>query len=241
MAISRYKKEHKLSVFRTYLKEIVYGGSDGIVTTFAVVAGFNGANVATNFPSYTFFTVLLFGLANLFADGASMGLGNFLSVRSEQDVYESESKKERVNIQKNPDQEKTKTKEILLSKGFSPQDAEKLTNMYSTNPNYWVSFMMNHKLEIPNPTSENPFLTGIATLISFVTFGLIPLLPYILTVEPSKAFSYSISATIGALILVGILRWNVTLENPVRSISENIILGGAAAIIAYIVGTFFKL
>lgn len=71
----------KKSVYYRYLKEIVYGGSDGIVTTFAVVAGFNGANATIGELPY--FIVLLFGLANLFGDAASMGIGNFLSQRAE--------------------------------------------------------------------------------------------------------------------------------------------------------------
>jgi vacuolar iron transporter family protein len=88
------KEEHSSSPFSTYLKEIVYGGNDGIVTTFAVVAGFAGAQSDTNVATYSFLTVLLFGIANLFADGASMGLGNFLSLRSEQDLYKKEKAKE---------------------------------------------------------------------------------------------------------------------------------------------------
>ena len=85
-----------------YLKEIVYGGNDGIVTTFAVVAGFAGAHA--NGHSYIpAITVLLFGLANLFADATSMGLGNFLAIRTEQDIYAHEKDKEYHEIKHNPD------------------------------------------------------------------------------------------------------------------------------------------
>ena len=85
-------EEHKVSIFQSYLKEIVYGGNDGIVTTFAIVAGFAGAQLSAASPM-GYVTVLLFGFANLFADGLSMGLGNFLSIRSEKDSYLSELKK----------------------------------------------------------------------------------------------------------------------------------------------------
>jgi len=76
----------KDSYFSTYLREIVYGGNDGIVTTFAVVAGFAGAQKDPASSSIPIFTVLLFGIANLLADGLSMGLGSFLSLRAKQDV-----------------------------------------------------------------------------------------------------------------------------------------------------------
>lgn len=81
------KKKH--SYFRKYLREIVYGGNDGIVTTFAVVAGFAGAQRDPTSSAIPIFSVLLFGLANLFADGLSMGLGSFLSLRAQQDVQKN--------------------------------------------------------------------------------------------------------------------------------------------------------
>ena len=86
-------QEHKISPFSTYLKEIVYGGNDGIVTTFAIVAGFAGAQTETPM-AVPLTAVVLFGLANLFADAASMGLGNFLALRAEKDVYRREKERE---------------------------------------------------------------------------------------------------------------------------------------------------
>src|SRR3990172_8446076 len=86
------EKEHKQTPFSIYLKEIVYGGTDGIITTFAVVAGFSGAQIDGGYLPLV--SVILFGLANLAADGVSMSLGNFLSIRSDKDLYRSEKEKE---------------------------------------------------------------------------------------------------------------------------------------------------
>lgn len=70
-----------------YVREIMYGGNDGIVTTFAIVAGFSGAHISTiDMAEISIVPVLLFGLANLFADGLSMSLGNFLSIRTERET-----------------------------------------------------------------------------------------------------------------------------------------------------------
>lgn len=218
----------------------MYGGNDGIVTTFAVVAGFTGADIASKFPMYSFLTVLLFGVANLCADGISMGLGNFLSIRAEKDVYNAEAAKELKEIRTHTDAEKAETIEILKEKGFSKQQAQQLTTIYATNEKYWLAFMMNHELQIPNPTHENPAYTALATFLSFVTFGSIPLLPYIFGAYPATAFFYACAATLLALVLLGILRFKVTVENPVKSILEIVAVGGLAAIVAYTVGTFFK-
>lgn len=235
------KQEHQITPFQAYLKEIVYGGNDGIVTTFAVIAGFTGADIASSFPTYPFLTVLLFGLANLCADATSMGLGNFLSLRSEQDVYKATEAKELYEIRNNTKSEKAETTTILQKKGFSPSFAKQLTDIYATNEGYWLSFMMNHELEMPNPKKENPVLTGLATFTAFISFGFIPLIPYIVARNAENAFFFSCVATISALLLLGILRYRVTRENPLRSIFEIVAIGGISAIIAYSVGTFFRI
>ncbi len=104
------KEEHKQSALGSHLKDIVYGGVDGIVTTFAVVAGFSGAALSDSATiQLTSVVMLLFGLANLFADAISMGLGNFLSIRSDQNLYGSIRTKEAHEILHNSDVEAEET------------------------------------------------------------------------------------------------------------------------------------
>lgn len=233
------QQEHKITIFQAYLKEIVFGGNDGIVTTFAVVAGFAGAQAA-NAASLSYLTVLLFGLANLFADGASMGLGNFLSLRSEKDMYKTHQKKEHQEIHHSRQMEKEETIEILKAKGFTATQAKELTEIYMTNEKYWLQFMMNDELEMPNPTNENPILTAVATFLSFSFFGFIPLIPYVVFGNSQNAFFYSVAATFSALILLGFLRWHITKINLFRTIFEIVFVGGVASGIAYFVGTAFR-
>jgi vacuolar iron transporter family protein len=235
------KEAHNASPLQSYLKQIVYGGNDGIVTTFAVVSGFAGAKTGANPVDISMLTVLIFGFANLFADGLSMGLGEFLSLRSEKDVYKKEEAREMHEIRTNQPYEKEETRLILQQKGFSEKDAKTLTDIYATNEAYWLSFMMNHELELPNPTTENPFLTGLATIIAFLTFGLIPLLPYLFFNGSPQTFTYSLFATGAALLLLGLLRWKVTGEHIVRSVGEIVLIGSLAAGVAYTVGSFFRL
>jgi len=231
--------EHKMTPLTVYLKEIVYGGNDGIVTTFAVVAGFAGAqaNIAGQLPVLT---VLIFGFANLFADGVSMALGNFLSIRSEQDVYNTEKGREAHEIIHNTEMEKQESVEILVEKGFSRKQAEDLIAIYMTNDKYWVDFMMNQELELPNPEGDNPILMSLATFFSFIVFGFIPLIPYVFF-RGSTLFFMSSCATAAALTLLGSFRWKVGKQSFIRSVGETLFLGGTAATVAYFVGTLFKM
>jgi VIT1/CCC1 family predicted Fe2+/Mn2+ transporter len=68
---------------RHYVRELVYGANDGIITTFAVVAGVSGGGLPLN-------VVLVIGAANLLADGLSMAVGNYLSIRAHESVLEAE-------------------------------------------------------------------------------------------------------------------------------------------------------
>lgn len=236
--------EHQHSPFASYFREVIYGGIDGIITTFAVVAGFSGAALSSETTTQlSFMVVLLFGLANLFADGVSMGLGSFLSVRSEQDLYKASRAKEEHEIAHNSQMEYEETVTILMQKGYEEADAIAMATLYRKNPSYWLDFMMNHELEMPDPTGDNPIYTGLATFASFLVFGIIPLLPFIFLggATSTTLFIYSIIGTFLALVLLGVLKWKVVGAGLRASLFEVVIVGSAAAAIAYFVGTFFSI
>jgi VIT1/CCC1 family predicted Fe2+/Mn2+ transporter len=72
-----------LQIARHYVREIIYGANDGIITTFAVVAGVAGGGLSLR-------VVLIIGAANLLADGLSMAVGNYLSIRAHESVLEAQ-------------------------------------------------------------------------------------------------------------------------------------------------------
>jgi len=234
------KEEHRMTPLSTYLKEVVYGGTDGIVTTFSVVAGFTGAQQNT-IGILPLATVLLFGFANLFGDGVSMALGNFLSSRSEQDVYHKFKTKEREEIRKNPEIERAESIEILIRRGFNTKQAEKLVDLMSQNENYFLDFMMHDELQLPNTENDKTHLMVLATFAAFISFGLIPLLPYIFFKNDPDLFLFSVLTTGLALVLLGFLRYYVTGYRWMKSVLETLFLGSAAAVVSYFVGTLFRI
>lgn len=237
-------KKQKTSPFADYFKEIIYGGIDGIVTTFAVVAGFTGAAMSSDVTvQVSFVIVLLFGLANLFADAASMGLGNFLSVRSEKDHYHASRLKEMERLRSDTENEVTETVRIMQEKGFTNEQAMTMAHIYKTNEEYWTDFMMQHEQEISDPRGEKEIFTGLATFFSFMVFGSIPLLPFMFKSEgyANTAFMLSAFGTLVALVLLGLLKWRVIGTRLLPSLFEVVIVGSTAAILAFFVGTFFSL
>ncbi len=236
---SHLRDEHKIGRLQEYLKQIVYGGNDGIVTTFSVVAGFAGAG-AGGAASVGGLAVLLFGLANLFADGTAMGLGEFLSSRSEQDVYEATRAKELAEIRANPDFERAEVVEILRAKGVAPADAEAMAGVMGRNPEFMADFMMQHEVGLPDPTDGSPVARGVMTFGSFLVFGSMPLWPYFVLPPEPETFRLSLAMTFAALVALGILRWRVTTQTFLRCVGETVLVGGVCAAVAYGVGLAFR-
>jgi VIT1/CCC1 family predicted Fe2+/Mn2+ transporter len=234
----RYRKKVREYVSKQYLREIVYGGSDGIVTTFAVVAGFTGANVfGSNMIGITMGAVVLFGLANLFSDAVSMGLGDYMSTRSQDDLYNKTYQKELKHLDHSTNSFDERIEKSLLEKGFNQSDAKEIIKLFHKNPEFGIEWLMNEYHGIPDPGDSSPIFSALATLVSFLFFGFIPLIPFVLRFpDPTQAFLLSISGVVTALILLGLLRWKIVGYGLTRALGETLFLGGVSASIAFIIG-----
>ena len=222
-----------------YLREFVYGGIDGAVTTFAVVAGGYGANLDAGI-------LIILGFANLLADGFSMSVGAYLSAKSERDNYDKHEKIEYWEVENLPEVERAEIAEIYRQKGFKGELLENIVDHICSNKDLWVAEMMKDELGMMRD-SKSPFKIGLATLISFVLVGLIPLLIYLWNFFfPSEinTFLWTSILTGLAFLIVGWLKGIVNQTSALRSISETVGLGLLAAVVAFYVGDileqFFK-
>lgn len=215
-----------------YIHNIVYGGNDGIVTTFAVVAGTVGAGL----PSYV---VIILGIANLFADGVSMAAGAYLSLKSERDQYERLRKEEFQEIQDDPDMEKEEVREFFRIKGFMGEDLERATAVITSNPHVWVDMMMSEEHGLTKEASSKPFMHGFVTFIAFVVFGSIPVAPYLFSIS-QDSFGIAAFSTCTAMLFLGILRSVVTRERLLKGTLEVVGVGLITAAIAYGVGVLLQ-
>lgn len=215
------------------IHDIVYGGNDGIVTTFAVVAGTVGADL----PHYI---VIILGLANLIADGTSMGTGSFLSIRSERDQYKRLRKEELQEIEDDPEVEREEVKEFYAAKGFEGQQLDDVVDVITRDKDVWADTMMIEEHQMADEGGDKPFLHGLMTFLSFQIFGAIPLIPYVFAIERTQRFPVAIFSTIGALILLGLTRSIVTKERLFRGPIEIVSVGALGAIVAYAIGFLLK-
>jgi VIT1/CCC1 family predicted Fe2+/Mn2+ transporter len=222
------------SVGHHYLPEIVYGGIDGAITTFAVVAGATGAQAG-------YFYVLIFGFANLIADGFSMSVGNFFSTRSNHDKIEKLRNRKSNHIENDGDKEKEAIREIYQAKGLKGEVLDEVVDTITANPEVWLDTVMKEKLEITRD-GKSPVKTAMATFISFFLIGLIPLSSYLLKtfMELGENYLFLIAciATGIALMVIGYFKSKMNEKSIIKGISETIVLGGFAAVLAYLAGGF---
>ncbi len=229
---------HGFGRLQENLRQIVFGGNDGIVTTFAVVAGFAGAR-AEGIAEIGTIAVLLFGFANLLADATSMGLGEFLSARSERDVYRSVRMQELALIADQPAAERSEMQSILEQRGLSAGDASEIIQVLERNPEMMADWMMSYEFGLSDPEDENPILNGFFTFSSFLVFGFVPIMPYLFLPATQSTFLIAVIATLAALFSLGLLRWFATLENFLSCLAETVLVGSVCAAVAYSVGLFF--
>jgi vacuolar iron transporter family protein len=219
-----------------YLGEMVYGGLDGIVTTFAIVSGVAGAQLGNEI-------ILILGLANLLADGFSMGTGAYLSTKSEQEYYQRERQREAWEVEHFPEGERAELFEIYRGRGYSEEEARTLTEIQASNPQRWVDAMMVDELGML-PDERKPLLSGLATLGAFVIAGSTPLLIFLfglfIPIAAQDAFLVSIALSGAALFGLGAAKVLVTQRSALRSGLEMLLLGGLAAGVAYTVGALLR-
>ena len=214
-----------------YIRDVVYGANDGIITTFAVVAGVAGASLSSNI-------VLILGFANLLADGLAMAIGNYLGTKSEQEYVEKARAMEEWEIKHVPDCERKEIRDIYQKKGFKGKSLTKMVDLITSNKKLWVDTMMIDELGILPDDNTSPFKNGIATFLSFSIAGLFPLLPYVIL--PNQSFNFSIIFTGLSLFTVGALRTFITKKNPFIAGLEMLFVGAIAAIVAYTTGHFIE-
>ncbi len=239
IAVRRMHHEGKTEDFHHtglggYLRDFVYGANDGIITTFAVVAGVAGADLSARI-------VLILGFANLLADGFSMAMSNYLSEKSNCDFVAIERQREEWEVEKLPEEEKQEIRKIYAQKGFEGEVLEKIVTTITANKNLWVDEMMigEHKL-IPENGDNHPWKNAAITFVSFVVAGFVPLVPYFAGWGARETFPYAIVATALILFIVGGLRTLITGRRWFVAGMEMLIVGMLAAGVAYGVGAFLS-
>lgn len=219
-----------------WLPNFVYGGIDGAVTTFAVVAGVEGAGLSVP-------VILILGFANLFADGFSMAVGKYSSDKADLEQFQKIREVEFNHLKTKTEHERQEVREILERYNFTGKDLKRAMEIVTADPEAWVDLMMRHEFNLTIENTE-PIKGALSTLISFIVIGFIPLVGYTFRsffgFSESYTFVFASAATLLALFVVGAVKSRFTVRFWGFSGLETMLAGGAAAAIAYGVGFLLK-
>ena len=214
----------------SYLRDWVYGGIDGAVTTFAVVAGVVGAELSNR-------VVLILGVANLVADGFSMAASNYSGTKTEHEEHAHLRAIEERHIDVVPDGEREEIRQIFQGKGFRGPDLERAVDVITADRERWVDTMLAEEYGLPKAV-RSPLKAAASTFASFVLCGAVPLLPFLLAAP--AAFQLSIVMTALVFFLIGSTKSHWSPKSWWRSGSETLVIGLGAAALAFLVGHALK-
>ncbi len=214
----------------SYLRDWIYGGIDGAVTTFAVVSGVIGAQLSPGI-------ILVIGIANILADGFSMAAGNFLGTRAEQDELRHIEAVEHRHIEIDPEGEQEEVRQIYEGKGFEGEDLDRVVELITADKSRWVRTMLTEEYGLPKEV-RSPWLAAYSTLSAFILCGLAPLLPFILNLP--NAFLIATILTGVVFFVIGSIKSLWSTVPWWRSGMTTLLVGAVAAALAYGVGVLLR-
>ena len=210
----------------SYLRDWIYGGIDGSVTTFAVVTGVSGASLPTHI-------ILILGIANLLADGFSMAASNYLGTRTERQEAEALWAREQRHIDTDAAGEREEVRQIFAAKGFSGEDLERAVGIVPSNDERWIELMLAEEYGLAR-ARRSASRAALATFSAFVLCGLVPLLPFLARLP--NPFALSMIMTACTFFAIGSARSRWLLSSWWRAGIETLGVGTIAAALAYAAG-----
>ncbi len=213
----------------SHLKDFIYGGIDGAVTTLAIVAGVQGAGFSPK-------VIIALGAANIVADGFSMAAGNYAGTRAESEEVARLRAIEADHIARAPEGEREELRQILAAKGLSGEPLEQAVDAISSRETAWIDMMLVDEYGV-SPVAPAPIRAALATFGAFLVAGLVPLLPFVFGL--ANAFTVSWVMTFIVFVAIGAIRGLWSLRSSWWTAAETLLIGGTAAAIAFAVGTLF--
>jgi vacuolar iron transporter family protein len=215
---------------QSYLRDWVYGGIDGTVTTFAIVSGVVGAHLSPRI-------ILILGGASLIADGFAMAAANYLATRAEHEEFHYAEAVERRHIDTVPDGEREEVREILRGLGLVGELLDRVVAVITADRDRWVRMMLREEYGLP-AVVRSPWRAAASTFSAFLVCGLVPLLPF----EAGLKNPFWIASAVTSLMFlaIGALKSRWSTESWWHSGLGTLVIGGGAAAVAYAIGDWLR-
>ncbi len=210
------------------LRAAVMGMNDGLVSNLSLVMGVSGGVADPDI-------VMLAGSAGLLAGASSMAAGEYISVRSQRDLYEYQIRQERIEIEESPEEEQEELRLIYRAKGLGDEDARRLAAKVMSDPDVALDTMAREELGLDPDELGSPVGAAVSSFLAFSVGAIVPLLPYLLQLG-GAAFVLSAVLSGVALFVVGAVLGGMTGRHPLWGAARMLLAGGVAAGVTFGIG-----
>jgi len=231
LSIAEREPQHPTS--GDFLRDIVFGANDGVVTAIGFLVGIVGTVSDQS-------VVVVAGSLTIIAGAASMALGNYLGVKSQREHYEAMEAVENWEIDHKPEIEREEIREIYTNMGFDKEAVEILTKKVTSDRKLWLKVMMRDELGFSEKENNNPVIAGAVMGFTYLLGGLPPLLPFIFFKPLSRALILSVIASVVVMAFIGVFRWWLNKGGLSKKIVETIVIGLLAAGIGFLAGEILR-
>lgn len=224
----------KDTVSSSFIREVVFGMEDGLVSTMGAVTGIAAA-------SQNYSIVVLSGLVIIAVESVSMGVGSYLSTKSEKEIDERKLHEEKIELRKYPEEERIELVGMYVKDGWPKKLAEEMAEVASKNKKLFLQEMAYRELKVFPDQMEQPVKNGIAMGISYIMGGSIAVAPYLFIQTVSVAIPYSVGITLVALFVLGVYTAKFSKRMWWKAGTEMLVLASVAALFGYGAGQLAEL
>ncbi len=209
------------------VRDLVIGMADGLTVPFALAAGLSGAVAASRL-------VVVAGVAEIAAGAIAMGLGGYLAARGDADHYRAERAREHFEVRELAHREEDEVVQIFAHYGLDRTACAPILAHFRAHPDNWVDFMMRFELGLEQPEPGRALRSALTIGGAYVVGGLVPLLPYMLVSQLSRALPLSVICTLVALGVFGAAKARFTGIGMFRGAVQTMLVGGLASAAAFL-------
>lgn len=216
--------------FRNYMRDLILGANDGMVSVFALVVGVAAGGFIPK-------EILLTGIAGIVAGAISMSIGEYISTKSQEEVYDAEKELEKEHIKNNMEHEIGELREFYIAKGFDGELLETVVQKIASDPDILLREMMMAEFGVLEEERRSPITATVIVGIAFALGSIIPVIPFFFVTSTFTGIWISSVLSAFGLFGIGSLKAYVIKGNVIKSGLENLSLGGAGAIATFIIGS----
>ncbi|MDQ3872721.1 MAG: VIT1/CCC1 transporter family protein [Thermoproteota archaeon] len=217
-----------------YIRDLVFGFGDGVNTSLGIVAGVGGAIIGPD-------VVILAALIGMFTGAKAMAVQNYLAVKSQREILQSEIKREEYEMQTIPEKEKEEIEEIYQAKGFEGEELKKIVNKITSNKDVWLKTMLTEELGLNLEIVGNPLRGALVMFSSFLLGGILPIIPYFAVkaglISSIAAIVVAIAISVTSSFIIGALKGRLAKKSWIMGGIEMAGLGTGIALVGYGIGS----